>query len=158
LDYLDFTKQKLLCALAEVDRLRAGEFPQEHSHDCLLQIEQLFKAELDRLDSIETAASVPVKQATCLNANMVLSRFHALLGFVLRSTNVRNSFEIFDPILRMCQLLLGGDAKLVLSSEWMFSPFTLTQVFPELSGFVFIGIPASESGNALIVPSTGHEL
>jgi hypothetical protein len=54
--------------------------------------------------------------------------------------------------------LLGDNTKLVLSSEWMFSPFTLTQVFPELPEFVFIGIPASESGNALIVPSTGHEL
>jgi hypothetical protein len=138
--------------------LRRGDFPQEHSRECLLGIEKLFVDQLRNLDGIDAHTSPGVQKAVCLNANMIIFRFHSLLGFVLRSTNIRNSFEIFDPLLRISRLLLGHNAKLVLSSEWNFSPFTFSQVFPELPGFVFIGLPASESNNALIIPAAGHEL
>ena len=142
----------------ELERLGRGDFPHEHSRECLLSIEQLFRDQLDRVEVIDTDTSPPVQQAVCLNANMLIFRYHSLLGFVLRSTNIRNSFEIFDPLLRISKCLLGPDARLVLSSEWSFSPFTFSQVFPELPGFVFIGLPASESNNALIIPAAGHEL
>ena len=155
---LVYTRQKLLCISAELERLRRGDFPHEHSKECLLSIEQLFLDQMGRVEAIDTDTSPPVQQAVCLNANMVIFRYHSLLGFVLRSTNIRNSFEIFDPLLRISKCLLGPDARLVLSSEWSFSPFTFSQVFPELPGFVFIGLPASESNNALIIPAAGHEL
>jgi hypothetical protein len=110
------------------------------------------------VSDLDDDALLTVKQTACQIANMTISRFHSLLRFVLRSTNVRNAFELFDPLLRMSQKLIGKDTKLILSSEWSFSPFTYVGVFPELPGFVFIGIPASESGNALIIPAAGHEL
>jgi hypothetical protein len=158
LDFLDYTRQKLLCILAEAERLLRGEFPHEHSRECLLNIETLFNTELSRIAGLDPGAALSVKQAACQHANMVVARFHDLLGFVLRSTNVRNAFEIFDPLLRISKQLLGPDAKLVLSSEWYFSPFTFASVFPELPEFVFIGLPASESENCLVMPLAGHEL
>jgi hypothetical protein len=45
----------------------------------------------------------------------------------------------------------------VLSSEWDYSPFTYPEI-AELPGFVLIGLPASESGNPLLIPLAGHEL
>jgi hypothetical protein len=144
--------------LEEVEQLRRGDFPHQHSRECLLGIEKLFVDQLANVDGIDAQTSPDVQTAVCLNANMIIFRYHSLLGFVLRSTNIRNSFEIFDPLLRISKLLLGPDAKLVLSSEWNFSPFTFSQVFPELPGFVFIGLPASEFNNALIIPAAGHEL
>jgi hypothetical protein len=46
----------------------------------------------------------------------------------------------------------------VLSSEWEFSPFIYPIALDELPEFVFIGIPASECHNPLIIPLAGHEL
>ena len=53
---------------------------------------------------------------------------------------------------------MKSDAKLILSSEWEFSPLTRTVGKNDLTDFVFIGLPASEAGNALIVPLAGHEI
>jgi hypothetical protein len=48
---------------------------------------------------------------------------------------------------------------LVISSEWDFSPFTfLPPTVYGLTDTVFIGGPASEAANVLLVPLSGHEL
>jgi hypothetical protein len=80
------------------------------------------------------------------------------LGFALRSTNTRNAFEFFVPLVRIAQKVLKRETKLILSSEWDYSPFTYPFVFAELPNFVLIGLPASESENPLIIPLAGHEL
>jgi len=87
-----------------------------------------------------------------------LFRYLPLLGFILRSTNVRNAFEIYGPLLRLSQQILHGDTQLILSSEWrMYSPFTYLRI-PALPNFVLIGFPAPESANPLLLPLAGHEL
>jgi hypothetical protein len=58
----------------------------------------------------------------------------------------------------VCRALVGEKAKLILSSEWQYIPFTYPQNIQELPDFIFIGLPASESDNALIFPCAGHEL
>jgi hypothetical protein len=62
-----------------------------------------------------------------------------------------------SPLQRMAEDLLGKDTKLILSSEWEFSPLTYESI-PNLKGFVLIGLPAPESSNPLILPLAGHEL
>jgi len=52
---------------------------------------------------------------------------------------------------------MGDKTKLIVSSEWDFSPFTYHSI-TDLSGFVLIGLPATESSNPLIIPLAGHEL
>jgi len=47
--------------------------------------------------------------------------------------------------------------QLIVSSEWMYSPFVFREV-PGLQGFVLIGLPAAESPNPLLIPLAGHEL
>lgn len=158
LDFIDFTKQKLDCVLQEIYRLKKSDFPHTPGEECLDKIESEFKKQTACLNEIDPNATLDIKRAVCLQVNKTLSKFHKLLGFVTRSTNIRNAFEFFDPLQRLAKQLLGQDAKLILSSEWSFSPLTLIQVFPELPNFVFIGFPASESSNVLIIPIAGHEL
>jgi len=52
---------------------------------------------------------------------------------------------------------MGAQTKLIVSSEWEFSPFVYRSItgFP---GFVLIGLPATESSNPLVIPLAGHEL
>ena len=70
---------------------------------------------------------------------------------------MRNAFEIYGPLLRISQQILGKDTKLIISSEWNFSPFTFTG-YEYLRNFVLIGLPASESANPFLIPLAGHEL
>jgi hypothetical protein len=71
---------------------------------------------------------------------------------------VRNPFELHDPILQISRLFLGEDAKLILSTEWDFSPLMFSFADPDLDRFVFVGLPATEASNALIIPLVGHEI
>ncbi|MBI2425780.1 MAG: hypothetical protein HYV27_23345 [Candidatus Hydrogenedentes bacterium] len=83
------------------------------------------------------------------------------LGFILRSTNIRNGFEAYFPLQRLCQKVLGDDVSLLLSSEWKYSPYIYNTHNPSVSllrDFVMVGLPAHESANPLILPLAGHEL
>ena len=64
---------------------------------------------------------------------------------------------MYAPVLRLARRLLGPDTKLLLSSEWDYSPFVYlpTRDLPE---FVLIGVPAYESSNPLLISLAGHEL
>ena len=101
----------------------------------------------DDPNAVKTACNESLKQ---------LFRILPLLGFIVRSTSVRNSFEVFWPLLRLARQVLQTDAKLILSSEWLYSPFYRPSA--DLSDYVLLGFPASESSNPLLVPLAGHEL
>jgi hypothetical protein len=96
-------------------------------------------------------------RGACIEALGTIFYYIPLLGFVLRSTDVRNAFEIHGPLLSLSRKILGGEALLVVSSEWDYSPFTYHGI-PELPGFVLMGLPAPESANPLLLSLAGHEL
>ena len=106
----------------------------------------------------EGAAAQDTVLEHCRRVNINLVRFKAFLGLLLRSSNIRNAFELYFPIKILSLELLEQRTAVVLSSEWNFSPFTYPVALPELPEFIFIGIPASESQNPLILPLAGHEL
>jgi hypothetical protein len=112
---------------------------------------------MEQLASASGAVSPGTIRAACTGALNGIIHYLPLLGFLLRSTNVRNGFEIYAPLLSLARQLLGKEIKLVISSEWDYSPFTYTSI-PYLPGFVLIGLPAPESANPLLVPLAGHEL
>jgi hypothetical protein len=60
-------------------------------------------------------------------------------------------------MLRIARRLLGPDTRLILSSEWHFSPFAFVG-YQYLPGVVLIGLPAPESSNPFLLPLAGHEL
>ena len=118
----------------------------------------MFESHLAWIEKVRVALDPKLKDQVCQRANQDIARLLPILGFCLRATNVRNAFELFVPLLEIAKQLLKADTKLILSSEWMFSPLTYPLVFPELPDFVLIGLPAPESCNPLVVPLAGHEL
>jgi len=154
---LRYAKERIKAALDEISRLKDSDFPHGHPRDALDVIEGTLLTRRGALDSLTTANQKDVILAACADALVELLVLHPYMGFVLRSTNVRNSFEVYRPFLGLAKAILGPDIKLILSSEWDYTPFVY-RITDELPGFVLIGLPASESGNPLLVPLAGHEL
>lgn len=154
---LDYSRQRIRSVLDEINRLQDSDFPYSHSRDALQNVKTVFDERLTALDSLTDKNDKTIVQTTCAESLLQVFRYLPLLGFVLRSTNVRNSFEIFGPLLRLSRQILGPDTRLIISSEWIFSPHVYNPI-PHLPNFVLLGLPASESGNPLLVPIAGHEL
>lgn len=161
---LEYTQQRLRSFIAEIDRLSKVDFPYAHSKAALLDLKQYFGNRASALNHLDVSSDPAIVRQHCTLVLRDFFHYLPLLGFVLRSTNVRNAFETFRPLLRMARQVLEPDVdegaqstKLLISSEWDYSPLTYPTI-PNLPGFVFIGFPAPESGNPLVVPLAGHEL
>jgi hypothetical protein len=161
---LEYTKERVRAFLGETDRLAEAEFPYWHSRAVIDQLHVLFQTKLTRLNAFAATSHPSVVAQECRITLIALYQYLPLLGFVLRSTNIRNAFEVFGPFLRMAGDILepGVDranrkTKLLLSSEWWYSPLTYRPI-SDLPNFIFIGLPAPESSNPLLLPLAGHEL
>jgi hypothetical protein len=130
----------------------------EDLRSCFAQI-------LGRLKDLEEGISSPetIKDA-CANALGDLHEYVPLIGFILRSTNVRNAFELCAPLQRLCENVLEPaespltrKTRLILSSEWNYQA-QVHPAKPYLENYVLIGLPAPESSNPLLLPLAGHEL
>jgi len=164
MDVLRFAQQRVKAFLDEVERLSGAEFPHEHSSTALDRLRDRFRNHLNQLEQLTPESDSGVVKQQCRLVLDDLFTYLPLLGFILRSTNVRNAFEVFGPFLRLARVVLepsvpaaSGKTKLLLSSEWDFSPFTYPAI-PALPGYLFIGLPAPESSNPLLLPLAGHEL
>ncbi|HTZ55619.1 MAG TPA: hypothetical protein VMB20_11205 [Candidatus Acidoferrum sp.] len=161
---LQHAQQRLRAFLSEIDRALESEFPYPDSRNALLRIRSLSNEQLGRLDSFVPESDPNVVAQECRIALALLFWYLPFIGIIRRSTEIRNSFEAFGPFLRLAGDVLEPDTspnerkiELVLSSEWDYSPFMYDRV-QNLEDFLFIGLPASESGNPLLLPLAGHEL
>ncbi len=164
LNIVNYAKIKLQFILEEINKLKHSDFPEESVINSLNILEILTQDHINRLDRLPPqpqnnlhANNSNVWATTCQSTNQYISQVLPTLGFILRSTNVRNAFELYDPILLMCRKFFGQNICLILSSEWDFSPLTYP-VASKLDNYVFIGMPVSEAGTALIIPLVGHEV
>jgi hypothetical protein len=155
---VEFAKEKVDAVLRQIKHLKTADFPYDEPMSALELLEALYEGDLVRLERLDPGTDPAVRQQTCAHCNVQVARYQPVLGFILRATNVRNAFEIYDPLLSLFRKVYGPQGKLILSSEWSFSPFTYPAVFKDLPDLMFIGLPACEADNALIVPLTGHEL
>jgi len=154
---LDYARKRVAAIIEEIDDLKGSEFPYRQSFDALDILESIFKDQQGVLNKISPTASTSVTQNACSISLYQLQLYLPILGFILRSTDVRNAFEAYGPLLRLVQNILEIDTKLIVSSEWEFSPFVYRSM-EDLPGFVLIGLPAPESSNPLLLPLAGHEL
>lgn len=154
---LEYSKQRVDAFLRQVTRLKESDFPHEGSRVALDRIESHFQGVKQTLELLTPENDARVVQQACSDTLRQIFAHHRLLGFILRSTNVRNSFEVYGPLLRIARRVLGPDSSLVLSSEWDYSPHVYRS-FDALPGTVLLGLPACESDNPLLVPLAGHEL
>ena len=146
---------RINAVLDSIRQLKASEFPYPDSKDALCRIETLFEDVIKRLGASDADPSY-IRQLCSISLRHLFI-YLPILGFILRSTNVRNAFEIFRPLRDIARKALDPKVKLLLSSEWAYSPMIYHEI-RVLPGFVLIGLPASESSNPLVVPLCGHEL
>ncbi|MEK7702408.1 MAG: hypothetical protein AAB317_00405 [Nitrospirota bacterium] len=162
--YLKYTRSRIAAFVDELDKLSCAEFAYFDSRDACKTLQQVFRGELTALKGLDERDNPEAVKQRCVAALQKVVNHLRILGFILRSTNVRNAFEIFTPLLRLACAMLEPNipmsttrkTRLILSSEWEFSPFTYR--VPNLPGFVLIGFPASEAENPLLIPLAGHEL
>ena len=142
-----------------IKQLEGSEFPYEHSRDALWYLRVIFERHEKGLEeSLNTAwLSSELRDIRVPAAAQDIRYLFPVLGFILRSTNVRNAFEVWGPLLRLARSVLGSETRLLLSSEWEFSPYTLVG-YKALPKFVLIGFPAYESEAPFLLPIAGHEL
>jgi hypothetical protein len=152
------TTAKLESLIAQVESLLLSDFPHRSSEEALNLVLIHFKQNQERLKKASLAKNPNLLANTCATINGRITQVLPLLGLLLRSTNVRNSFEAYFSLDALAKELVGTNAKIVLSSEWEFSPLTYPMNVAMLPGYVLLGMPASESSNSLLLPLAGHEL
>ncbi|MGY3236693.1 hypothetical protein ACVMAJ_003583 [Bradyrhizobium sp. USDA 4448] len=151
-------RRRVRTFLDQISQLEASDFPHADGREALEYIKQHFLIRQNTLDSLPASVSEEVVREVCTNTTAALARNTDVLGFILRSTNVRNAFELHFPLKRLVEQVISPKARLVMSSEWNFVPFTYPMNLYLLPDFVLVGGPAPESGNVLIVPLAGHEI
>jgi hypothetical protein len=155
-DVLSSTRQKTEAILDRIRALQAGEFPQPDAKAALEAMEQIFTEHRDRIIDLERGGAPTAAPDYCSNVVQDLFGYLPVLGFLHRSKNASNAFEVYGPLLRLARQVISTETRLVLSSEWDFSPYTLLRM-PGLPSFVLLGLPASESRTVLLTPLAGHE-
>src|SRR3989339_707432 len=124
---LSFSKYRLQAFLEEARKLQEIEFPYQDSRIALETTCRLFQKKLDRLERLDEKSDPTMVAQECRLSLTALFQFVPRLGFILRSTNVRNAFEAFRPLLRLARQVLEHDippphrtTRLVVSSEWSY--------------------------------------
>lgn len=161
---LRYTQQRLRSLIAEVDQSLNLEFPYPDSEEALHSLKGIFEEHLHALGALTPKNQGDVVAQSCQLALRAICDYLFFVGFIVRSTAIRNAFEAFGPLLRLAGGVLEPGkppkeqrTKLVLSSEWDYSPYTFP-VVKRLSDYIFIGLPAPESSNPLLLPLSGHEI
>ena len=152
------SKQKLRNIQRTIDKLLDGDFPLSAGREALEKLREVFDGLEEKIDRAYNLKDKESIQTYASNINLKIDQSLPILGFILRSTNVRNAFEFLDPLQKIAIDILQGQPKLLLSSEWDYVPFAYPQTLEDLKSFILIGMPASEAASALLIPLAGHEL
>ena len=157
---LQSIRHQLEALREEAVRLSASEFPYEHGREAVERIVAMCSHNLWMLSHLpdDVAGDEATLQIVAEAARYATDAVPCL-GFILRSTNVRNAFEVHGPLLRLSRKLLADkNLKLILSSEWFASPVNLLSPQVLSNDYILIGQPATESSNPFVIPLAGHEL
>jgi hypothetical protein len=152
-------RRRVRAFVDQIAELEASDFPHRDGLDAL----GVIRTELDyylthMLSALPPTLSDQVVDEICAEISYTVSKYTEVLGFILRSTNVRNAFEVQYPLKRLVAQVISPDARLIMSSEWNYVPFTYPMTLDLLPDFVLVGAPAPESGNVLLFPLAGHEI
>lgn len=154
---LSSAKRRIASFIEQIDVLAESSFPHDDGKNVLQTIRAQF-LDLVRLVDLPPTANDDLADRVCIHVAELISEYTEILGLVLRSTNVRNAFELHYVLKGLVERVLGQPTDMLISSEWAFVPFTYPIGIDLLPDVVLIGSPAPESENALIVPLAGHEI
>lgn len=153
----EYALQKLSSAVKLTELLLNSDWPYDDSRKALDEIHKVFKRQLEEMSGL-SGASKEIQVSWCRNTRSRLKELIGFVGVIMRSAEVRNSFESYYPIRTLCDNLLGREFGIILGSEWSYSPFVYPIPNETLKKYIFFGLPSTESQNALLVPVAGHEL
>ena len=154
--------RRLRSTLRLAEQAESLDFPYTFAKSAVHELTELLRDRLAGITALDVSLNYTVRKTLYKESLGMIAIALTYLGFLVRSTDVRNAFELYEPIAELVTGLVDEtvtDPKLVLSSEWDYSPFTYNH--PSILGmddYVFIGMPASETGNALVTPLAGHEI
>lgn len=159
----DQCERRLRSALRLVESAASQGFPNSPSEEALDKISRALRSRLELFQGLDSDISTIALKPIYRKSLDIIIHSLSYLGFLVRSADARNPFELYQALTELATQLVRTDseeqAKLVLSSEWDYSPFTYNHPPTlDIDNFVFIGLPASETGNALITPLAGHEI
>lgn len=152
------SKHKVRNVQRTIGEILNGDFPFSSGRKALEKLQTVFEGlekNLDRASRLKDDANI---SSVAENINLKILQILPVLGFILRATNVRNAFELIEPLQFIANSAMQGRPQLILSSEWDYIPFAYPQSLEDLKSYVLIGLPASEAASALLVPMAGHEL
>ena len=157
---LDLAHERLSSFIEVIGNLGSLEFPYVDARRALESLDREFRSDRELLASLRENPTTSAVRQRCRLTLTRVDEYLPLLGFIDRSTSVRNPLECHGPLRRLARKLLGergeDSLRLLLSSEWDHSPHVLTGM-KRLKGFAFIGLPATESCNVLLIPLAAHE-
>lgn len=158
MNYIEFTKQKISSFLSTVEMVKGLDFPYRHARDAVERIELQTKSLKKDIQNLSESSDKSTAITLCTETHSHITNYSDALGLIARACDVRSPLELRGPFLRLTHKALGIQAKLILSAEWRFSPFT--DLYPDQFGneFVIVGLPIFEADNPLIAPLAGHEL
>src|ERR1700738_4006246 len=90
----DFCQKKIDSAISTVERLIESDYPHFDSRAALDKILEVYRADRNLLLSIDPSAGHDTVLEHCRRVNVNLVHFKAFLGLLLRSSNIRNAFEL----------------------------------------------------------------
>jgi hypothetical protein len=155
IDYKKLTLARIDAFIFQIKHLQGQDFPYPASSEALEKILKHIKTQRTLVDrTLLTNEGVHEVYTTATDQLFIFQKY---LGYISNSSNPQNSFETYFLFRRLAVDILGRNLKLIISSEWEYSPSNFDTRL-ELNEFVFIGLPISEVNNALIVPLGGHEL
>jgi hypothetical protein len=156
---IELTRHKLDAALRSIELVISKNHPFTEGPDALQGIKRHLVELRNRI--LRTGQSEALVKQACKVAIEQLAEIVPLVGFIDRSTDVSGPVEFHKPFSRVVRKLVGPNVKLILSSMWNFSPYTIA--YPEdvpkyVENFVYVSFSFSEADNAFLTPLAAHEL
>lgn len=154
---LSSARRRIDAFIEQIDVLAASSFPHDDGKKALAAIRSHF-VELRQSLQLPEGVRQDVVEQLCITLLEEVASYTEILGIILRSTNIRNPFELHFVVKKLIARALGQELSLLISSEWSYVPFTYPMNIDQLPGFIMIGTPATEAGNPLLIPLAGHEI
>jgi hypothetical protein len=117
------SKHKLRNVCRTIDVLLDGDFPISSGRKALVRLREVFQEQERKIDRAKKLSDEKTEKQIANIINVKIYQTLPILGFILRSTNVRNAFELLDPLQHIADSVLQGSPQLLLSCEWDYVPF-----------------------------------
>lgn len=150
------TIEKIDNLIETVRSICASPFIGDDVKNALSEINNVFAEHRTELLALANDASKDVVANHCDIVLGAVFTYLPYVGMLHRARHSSNPFEMHGPLKRLAAQVIDQDVRLIISNEWDFSPQTHPSM-GDLSDYVLLGLPASESDTALLIPMAGHE-